>query len=206
MYRRLLTGLAVLFFAGFALAQVETLPSDGKAPAKNQAPPRSQEDQQSSQATNKEASREGGFSSSKNTQIDISPPADDAKNHPDSGAAIMDANSDDNADVQEMRPWDPHRAAKDIEVGDYYFKQKNYRAALDRYKEALEYKPNDAAANFHLAQCYEKLNDNDQAAKHFQEYLKILPQGELAPVARKELDKLGKPQAANQEPAKPEAK
>ena len=179
---------------------------DGQAPAKNQAPPRSQEDQQPKPENSKEATRDTGFSSSKNTQIDISPPSDDVKNHPDSGAAIMDANSDDNADVQEMRPWDPHRAAKSIEVGDYYFKQKNYRAALDRYKEALEYKPNDAAANFHLAQCYEKLNDTDQAAKHFQEYLKILPQGELAPVAKKELDKLGKPQAANQEPAMPEQK
>jgi tetratricopeptide (TPR) repeat protein len=205
MRRLIIAGCVVLLFAGYALAQVETLPSDGKAPSKNQAPPRSQEDQQSGVA-NKEASREGGFSSSKNTQIDISPPADDIKNHPDSGAAIMDANSDANPDVQEMRPWDPHRAAKNIEVGDYYFKQKNYRAALDRYKEALEYKPNDAVANFHLAQCYEKLNDTDQAAKHFQEYLKILPQGELAPVARKELDKLGKPQAANQEPSKPEPK
>ena len=218
MYRGFLTALVVVFLTGVTIAQVQQLPSDGKAPAKNQAPPRSQEEQQTNQTTNnedrqpgqtsnKEASREGGgFSSSKNTQIDISPPADDAKNHPESGAAIMDANSDENADVQEMRPWDPHRAAKSIEVGDYYFKQKNYRAALDRYKEALEYKPNDAAANFHLAQCYEKLNDNDQAAKHFQEYLKILPQGELAPGARKELEKLGKPQAANQEPDKPEQK
>jgi tetratricopeptide (TPR) repeat protein len=206
MFRRFLTPLAVLVFAGVALAQVQQLPSDGNAPAKNQAPPRSQEDQTTPQQTSKESSRDTGFSSSKNTQIDISPPEDDAKAHPDSGAAIMDANSDESADVQEMRPWDPHRAAKSIEVGDYYFKQKNYRAALDRYKEALEYKPNDAAANFHMAQCYEKLNDSDQAAKHFQEYLKILPQGELAPVARKELDKLGKPQAANQEPAKPEQK
>ncbi|HEY6180827.1 MAG TPA: tetratricopeptide repeat protein, partial [Terriglobales bacterium] len=185
MYRSFLAALAVVFLVGVVVAQVQQLPSDGKAPAKNQAPPRSQEDQPPNQESSKEASREGGFSSSKNTQIDISPPADDIKNHPDSGAAMMDANSNENADVQEMRPWDPHRAAKDIEVGDYYFKRKNYRAALGRYQEALEYKPNDAQANFQLAQCYEKLNDPDQAAKHFQEYLKILPQGVLAPEARK---------------------
>jgi tetratricopeptide (TPR) repeat protein len=206
MYRSFLAALAVVFLVGVVVAQVQQLPSDGKAPAKNQAPPRSQEDQPPNQESSKEASREGGFSSSKNTQIDISPPADDIKNHPDSGAAMMDANSNENADVQEMRPWDPHRAAKDIEVGDYYFKRKNYRAALGRYQEALEYKPNDAQANFQLAQCYEKLNDPDQAAKHFQEYLKILPQGMLAPEARKELEKLGKPQAANQTPDKPEHK
>jgi hypothetical protein len=39
---------------------------------------------------------------------------------------MMDANCDDNPDA-EMHPlWDPHRAAKNIEVGD---KRKNYRAA-----------------------------------------------------------------------------
>jgi len=206
MRRLFTTACAVLLFAGYSVAQVEQVPSNGKTPPKNQAPPRSQQDQPPSQETSKEASRESGMSSSKNTQIDLSPPAEDAKNHPDSGAAITDANSDDNPDVQEMHPWDPHRAAKNIEVGDYYFKRKNYRAALGRYQEALEFKPNDAEANFHLAQCYEKLNEPDQAAKHFQEYLKILPQGMLAPEARKELEKLGKPQAANQEPEKPQAK
>ena len=43
-----------------------------------------------------------------------------------------------NGDVSEFHPWNPHKAAKDIEVGDYYFKErKNYRAAADRYREAL---------------------------------------------------------------------
>ncbi len=144
------------------------------------------------------------MSSSKNTQIDLSPPADDAKNHPDSGAAIMDSESDA-ADVQEMRPWDPHRAAKNNEVGLFYFKRKNYRAALARFQEALDFKPNDAEANFHLAECYEKLNDPDQAARHYEEYLKILPQGALAPDAHKALEKLGKTQAS-QDSGKPQPK
>jgi len=206
MRRLIIAGCALLVFASYAVAQVDTLPSDGKAPAKNQAPPRSQEDQQPSPEANKEASKESGFSSSKNTQIDLSPPADDAKTHPDSGSAMMDAESSDNPDVKEMHPWDPHRAAKNSEVGEFYFKKKNYRAALARYQEALEYKPNDAEANFRIAECYEKLNDPDQAAKHYQEYLKILPQGLLSPEARKELEKLGKPQTANQEPEKAQSK
>lgn len=207
MRRLFVVGCVVLVFASYASAQVETLPSDGKAPAKNQTPPRSQQDQQqSSQDTNKAANGDTGFSSSKNTQIDLSAPPDDARTHPDSGAAMMDAESSNNPDVQEMHPWDPHRAAKNSEVGEFYFKKKNYRAALARYQEALEYKPNDAEANFHIAACYEKLNDPDQASKHYQEYLKILPQGVLAPEARKELEKLGKPQAANQEPEKAQPK
>jgi tetratricopeptide (TPR) repeat protein len=205
MFRLFLTICLLGLLAGTTQAQVEQLPSSGKTPPKNQAPPRSQEDQQPSPEANKEASKEAGMSSSKNTQIDLSPPSDDAKTHPDSGSAIMDSESGDNPDVQEMHAWDPHRAAKNSEVGDFYFKRKNYRAALARYQETLEFKPNDAEANFRMAQCYEKLNDPDQAAKHYQEYLKILPQGLLAPEAHKELEKLGKTQAS-QEPQKTQPK
>src|ERR1043165_2879833 len=58
--------------------------------------------------------RQAEVSSSKDTRIDLSPPADDAKKHPQSGAAVTDA-EDDNTDVQEFQKWDPHKAAKDIE-------------------------------------------------------------------------------------------
>ncbi len=193
MFHWFLTALTITFLAGITFAQVQQLPQTDKTPPKSQAPPRSQEDTQA-----KDASQTSGMSSSKNTQIDLSPPADDAKTHPDSGSAIMDAESEANPDVQEMHAWDPHRAAKNIEVGEFYFKKKNYRAALARFQEALEFKPNDAESNFRIAQCYEKLNDPDQAAKHYQEYLKILPQGLLAPEAQKELAKLGKTQPSQE--------
>jgi tetratricopeptide (TPR) repeat protein len=186
MYRLFIAICAVMLFAGYVPAQVQQLPQTGKTPPKGQVPPRS------------DAGKEAGMSSSKNTQIDLSPPAEDAKNHPDSGSAIMDGTSGDDGEVQEMHPWDPHRAAKNSEVGEFYFKRKNYRAALARYQEALEFKPNDAEANFRIAECYEKLNEADQAAKYYQEYLKILPQGILAPEARKGLEKLGKTQASQQ--------
>jgi len=128
-------------------------------------------------------------SSSKDTRIDLSPPSDDQKNHPLSGAAVVDA-EDSASDVQEMRPWDPHKAAKDVEVGDFYFKRKNYHAALERYKEALIYKPNDAVANFRLAECLEKTGNPSEALVHYQEYLKILPHGPLAPDAEKAQERL----------------
>lgn len=127
-------------------------------------------------------------SSSRDTKIDLSPPKDDAKNHPLGGAAVSDAEAPD--EVQEFHPWDPHRAAKNIEVGDFYFKRKNYRAALDRYREALLYKPNDALANFHMAQCFEKLDDPQSAVTHYQQYLKILPHGPLAEDAQRAVQRL----------------
>src|SRR6266851_9824827 len=128
-------------------------------------------------------------SSSKDTRIDLSPPSDDQKNHPQSGAAVVDA-QDAASDVQEMHPWDPHKAAKDLEVGDFYYKRKNYRAALERYKDALIYKPNDAVANFRLAECLEKTGNPDEALTHYQEYLKILPDGPLSEDAKKALERM----------------
>ena len=134
-------------------------------------------------------------SSSRDTRIDITPPKDDAKNHPNSKSAVADletAPEPDASGVQEFHPWNPMKAMKDVEVGDFYFKRKNYKAALDRYKEALYYKDNDAVASFRLAVCQEKLGDKAEARKYYEQYLKILPEGPFAKEAHAALDKLAK--------------
>lgn len=165
----------------WAVGQVETLPSSKDGPGPTQPPPRS------------DRNKEAGDSSSRDTRIDISPPKDDAKNHPTSSAdPDGEDESDASSDVQEFHPWDPHKAAKDVEVGDYYFKRKNYRAALDRYKEALVYKENDAMANFRLGQTYEKMKQPEEAVAHYQAYLKILPHGTLSEEADKAIARLKK--------------
>jgi tetratricopeptide (TPR) repeat protein len=150
-------------------------------------------------ASDKAAARnnEAGVSSSLDTRINISPPKDDAKNHPASKSAVADLEVGDNPDtsgVQEFHPWNPMKALKDIEVGDFYFRRKNFRAALERYKEALYYKDNDAAASLRLAECQEKLGDKTEARKYYEQYLKILPEGPFAKDAHAALDRLGKAQ------------
>jgi tetratricopeptide (TPR) repeat protein len=144
----------------------------------------------------------GGQSSSRDTLIDLSPPADDAKAHPQSSDMLMDAEgASGNPDVSEFHPWDPHKAAKDIEVGDFYFKRKNYRAASERYREALVYKNNDAIATFRLAVCLEKMDQPDEARKEYESYLKILPNGPQAQEVQKAVDRL-KGTAAEGKPIK----
>lgn len=160
-------------------------------PPANAEPPRSKQDEKSEQEKSRERSAEAGEASSRDTQIDTSPPKDDAKDHPNSGAGLTANPEDNTGDVQELHPWNPYRAVKDDEVADFYYKQKDYKAALARYQDALVYKPNDAVANFHMAQCYEKLGQPEDAIQHYQEYLKILPQGPLSKQARKALVKLG---------------
>ncbi len=184
--RRLLV-CVILLVGSSVWAQVETLPSSGKGPGPTQPPPRS------------DRSKEAGDSSSRDTRIDISPPRNDAKDHPGSSAAADDSDDsrDASSDVQEFHPWDPHKAMKDVEVGDFYFKRKNYRAALDRYKEALVYKENDAMANLRLGQTYEKLKQPDEAVAHYEAYLKILPHGPFSEEAEKAIERLkGKPVAS----------
>jgi len=179
MRRFVLIALVSFLLGGWAIAQQQSQP-DQEQPGQNQAPPRSDRDRNA----------EAGESSSRDTRVDLSAPKDDAKNHPNSG--IADTNPEDvpAGDVQEMHPWNPYRAMKDDEVGDFYFKRKSYRAALARYQDALVWKEKDAVANFRMAQCYEKLDQPDQAIVHYQEYLKILPEGPFAKEAQKALQKL----------------
>ena len=133
-----------------------------------------------------------GDSSSKDTQIDLSAPADDAKAHPQSSAAVADAEAStlSGNGVSEFHTWDPHKAAKDVEVGDFYFKRRNYRAAEERYREALRYKDNDAVATIRLAVCLEKLGIMDDARAEYESYLKILPHGPQAGEAQKAIARL----------------
>jgi tetratricopeptide (TPR) repeat protein len=163
---------------------------DDKGPGQNQAPPRSDRD------------KEAGESSSRETRIDLTPPKNDAKEHPNSGPPISEADEENSSgEVQEFHAWNPHKALKDIEVGDFYFKRKNYQAALDRYREALVWKSNDAIANFRMAQCFEKLGKPDEAVAHYRQYLQVLPHGPLAEEAHKAVQKFQRADQKSQKAA-----
>jgi tetratricopeptide (TPR) repeat protein len=178
-------------------AQDSSSSPDSSAPSPSSAPSAAKPAQQQrnpnlepprSDRVNAEA-LEDGMSSSKDTQIDLSPPADDTKAHPGSSDVLMDEGSG-SADKNQFRYWDPHKAAKDVEVGDFYFNRKNYKAAEDRYREALLYKENDATATFRLALCLEKLDRPGEAQQEYESYLKILPGGPEAKKAEKAIARL----------------
>jgi tetratricopeptide (TPR) repeat protein len=188
-FRYLLVAIFCLWLTGAAQAQdssqdsppppVERVPTDKSAPApKDNAknPPRSD-------------NVPAGESSSKQTEIDIAPPADDAKAHPEAGLG--------NGDVDEFTPYDPMRAMKAVEVGDFYYKKENYGAAISRYREALEYKPHDAEATYKLAEVLNKTGDAGGATENYEAYLKILPDGPYAKKAHEALQKLKSKPAPN---------
>jgi len=175
MFRSIVLALLSFCYCSAAVAQdqapVERVPVDKNAPPpkdNREAPPRS----------DKVGVDE---SSSKETEIDVTPPAGDAKDHPEADLA-----SEDN----EFHPWDPHKAMKSIEVGDFYFKRENYAAAISRYREALEFKPRDAEATYKLAEALEKSGDPKGALESYRDYLKILPKGPNADKAHEGIDRL----------------
>jgi tetratricopeptide (TPR) repeat protein len=192
MSLRCISLILSLLLAGAAAQQQGSKPP--QVPP-NQAPPRSQPD--ADEPVLKSRPGSGPQSSSKQDPPDLTPPQDDAKDHPDSNSALHEAEAaaglyegDEIGGVEEFRVWNPHKAEKDVEVGDFYFKRKNYRAALDRYREALYYKYDDAVAMFRLGVCQEKVGEGEEARKAYQSYLKILPQGPFAAEARHGLERL----------------
>src|SRR5271165_2851706 len=165
-----------LCLAGAALAQS---PDDGpitRVPVDKSAPP----PKDNRKAPPRSDTLAPDESSSKQTEIDVAPPAGDEK-HP--GAV-------EESEFNEFHPWDPHKAAKCIEVGDWYFKQGNYRAAISRYQEALDWKPKDAEATYKLGEAQEKSGDLSGALDNYRAYLKILPGGPYADKAHKGIDRL----------------
>ena len=195
----------LIFLLGGALAQAQNSNSNSQTSSQDSAshqastkkpdltPPRSDT------VNVKDLGDEAGESSSKEDPVDLSPPPDDAKTHPHSSDILEDEGS---GDTGELRPWDPHKAAKDVEVGDFYFKvKKNYVAAESRYREALLYKDNDAVATYRLAVCLEKMDRAEEARAEYESYLKILPYGPEAPEAKKAIERL-KSHAANAKPTK----
>jgi len=173
---------ALVLGAGFVVAQQPANQSQSKQQTHASDPlPRSDSDQPTEAPPLSQ-----NESSSKQTQIDLSPPPDDAAKHPNS----------DIPDVSEMHTWNPHKAQKDVEVGEFYFKRKNYRAAEDRFREALEYKPGDAVATYRLAESLDALGQYPEAIKNYQEYLKIPSNEKFAPDAKKALARLEKKESA----------
>jgi len=88
--------------------------------------------------------------------------------------------------------WDPLRAEKDIEVGQYYMKKGDVDAAIDRFQDATEAKPGYAVPFRYLGEAQEKKGLKKQAIKSYQRYLDLYPRAEDGDKIRKKIDKLYK--------------
>ena len=96
------------------------------------------------------------------------------------------------------KTYNPMEAEKSVKIGNFYFKKKNYPAAIQRYLEALEYQPSLMEAYDNLGRAYEKNNNYEKALQVYRDYIQKNPSSEMVAeftsrIARLE-KKLPKPQ------------
>ena len=85
---------------------------------------------------------------------------------------------------------DPVRAKKDVDVGGFYLKNSDYQGAMLRYQDAMAVDPTNVEAIFGLAETQQMLKKNADAARNYQLYLDIVPNGPKAKQAMKALKTL----------------
>ena len=88
--------------------------------------------------------------------------------------------------------WDPLRAEKDLEVGQYYMRRGDVDAAIDRFQDATVAKPGYAIPFRFLGEAQEKKGLRKQAIKSYQRYLDLYPHAEDREKIQKKIDKLFK--------------
>ena len=86
--------------------------------------------------------------------------------------------------------WDPLRAEKDLEVGQFYMRKGDIDAAIDRFQDATTAKPGYAIPFRYLGEAQEKKGLKKQAIKSYQRYLDLYPHAEDGDKIRKKIEKL----------------
>jgi len=112
------------------------------------------------------------------TGIPQDPPRKPPKLIRDTGVA--EGKSD--AETAKKKEFNPMLAEENLQIGNFYYKRGNYPAALERYKDALEYQPNSIATRDALGRAierlgrdYEKKNEKDKALALYKEFLALFP-------------------------------
>lgn len=83
--------------------------------------------------------------------------------------------------------FNPLEAEKDLKVGLYYFKKGNYKAAVNRFREATLWNPTYAEAFLRLGEGEEKLKDKKAAQEAYEKYVALAPDEKQAEAIKKKL-------------------
>jgi tetratricopeptide (TPR) repeat protein len=86
----------------------------------------------------------------------------------------------------------PALAKQNINIGNFYLKQKNYAAAIERYLEAIEYQSSSIRAYEALARAYEKNGEITKAISTYKTLLDKNPDSPGSSDFRVRLSKLEK--------------
>jgi hypothetical protein len=137
------------------------------------------------EAVSREAAKEAG-----NDQAPSSVPKSDLPPGVSSSQSSDSLADTDNPPEARRKLPNPARAEKDAQVGSFYLKAGDYQGALLRYQDAMAVDPTNVDAIFGLAETQQMLKKNADAARNYQLYLDILPNGPKAKQALKALKTL----------------
>ena len=102
------------------------------------------------------------------------------------------AEGEENTETPAVKEPDPKLAERDVTIGNFYMKKKNYDAAIQRFLEALEYKKDSHQAYEGLIRAYEKIGEIRKAINACKDFLEKNPDSPKASEFRKKLAKLEK--------------
>ena len=113
--------------------------------------------------------------------------------HPPQDASPQGATSNQTESSSKPVPLDvcdPYSAAQDVEVGDFYYRDKSYRPALSRYESALKSKPGDPGIYLRLGKTAEKLGEDARAQREYQASIDAGPDQPSAKEARAAIERI----------------
>ena len=102
------------------------------------------------------------------------------------------AEGKEEAEAAKEKELNPALAEQNLKVGDFYLKRKNYSAAVQRYRDAVDYQPSLLAAYEALAKAYEKMGENAKAAEAYREFIRNNPNSPKIPEVNSRIVKLEK--------------
>lgn len=121
------------------------------------------------------------------------PPPPDNPPAPTQKPKIANPNTDTaTQDAPDQPKWDPLRAEKDMQVGEYYMHKGDIDAAIDRFEDAALAKPGYALPYRYLGEAQEKKGMKKRAIQSYKRYLDLYPKAEDKDKIQKRIDKLYK--------------
>lgn len=86
--------------------------------------------------------------------------------------------------------FNPLQAEKELKTGNFYYKKGSYRAAANRFREAVKWNDGYSEAWLRLGEAEEKLKDKKAAREAYTKYLALDTEAKNAAEIRKKLGKL----------------
>jgi tetratricopeptide (TPR) repeat protein len=119
-------------------------------------------------------------------------PAPDSSSKPSDAPTPKKPGKKDTAttNASDQPIYDPLRAEKDLEVGQYYMRKGDVDAAIDRFQDATTAKPGYAIPFRYLGDAQEKKGLKKQAIVSYSRYLDLYPHAEDRDKITKKINKL----------------